>query len=114
MSNWRTFNEPESFRDLPSGGGCYAIYLDGKLSYVGQASNVKERIRFNHRVDVARYSSAIVSPWGRFQTVSVKVRVSKKFGDWAMIELRLIRRLLPRFNNRGTGRPQKKRRKRHA
>jgi hypothetical protein len=59
---------------LPKVAACYAIYVDGRLVYIGQA------------------------PWGSGSRIVVKYRQSRKYGDWAMVELRLIRRLSPSGN----------------
>lgn len=82
---------------------CYAFYFDGKLGYVGQTISLKRRLR-SYRI---RYSgSVIVTPWGKFSRVILKVRPSVKFGDWAMVELRLIKRLQPPYNCSGSIRPR--------
>lgn len=77
---------------------CYAIYLDGRLSYVGQTQNLRTRLKgYNfHRV-----CRSIQTPWGRYKSVVIKYRSSVRYGDWAMVELRLIRRLQPQFNCQG-------------
>lgn len=76
--------------------GCYVVYIDGVLVYVGQSRNVKGRIcshDFNYGM-----GGSVRTPWGYFTDVYFKVRYTEKYGDWAMIELRLIKRLQPKFN----------------
>jgi hypothetical protein len=34
------------------------------------------------------------------ENITVKVRLSRKYGEWLMAELRLIKRLHPEFNER--------------
>lgn len=86
----------------PTTGGCYAVYLDGQLSYVGCAQNLRARLstyRFREG-----YGGGWFTPWGQCRSVRVKVRSSHRFGDWAMHEIRLIRRLRPMLNCLGLGR----------
>ena len=100
MSRWKRYDF-DAFRRLPREAGVYAIYLDGVLSYVGESINIQERF-WMHNIRWG-YACNIISPWGRdHKSVFVKVSVSARYGDWAMRELRLIRRLLPPFNRRGT------------
>jgi hypothetical protein len=86
-------------REMPA---CYAVYLDGSLSYIGQTTNLKKRF-LNYGITTG-YGDSFVTPWGSFSTVRVKVRYASKYGDWAMRELRLIRRLKPAFNCVGSTR----------
>jgi excinuclease UvrABC nuclease subunit len=97
MSRWHDF-DPESV-DLPQVPACYAIYVDGEVSYVGQTDNLAKRMS-GHGIQPARYSALTETPWGAFRNVRGKYRVSQRYGDWAMVELRLLRRLRPRFNRR--------------
>ena len=87
---------------FPPVAGCYVIYLDGKIGYIGCSLNLRERIRV-HRIRWS-YGSDIITPWGHFSRLHVKYKVTQKYGDWAMLELRLIRRLQPRYNKLGRGR----------
>lgn len=88
--------------DLPSTAGVYAIYIDGELVYVGSSSNINHRFS-NHGINFCRYSSGIQTPWGHVRDLRIKYRKSDVYGDWAMHELRLIRRTKPRFNSIGVG-----------
>lgn len=103
MSRWQKaelfgpFGKMKGPSDLPSIPACYAIYLDGQLTYVGQSTNLSVRINA-HKINLARFSNSIVSPWGRCGSLVVKYRPSLSYGDWAMVELRLIRRLKPSGN----------------
>lgn len=84
---WYTY---ERFDIIPRWPCCYAVYLDGELVYIGQTENIFSRIR-GHR-------------WTRrnwFQSgkkVVIKVKLSRKYGQWAMDEVRLIRKLRPPDN----------------
>jgi hypothetical protein len=82
--------------EMTTGGGCYAIYCDKRLVYIGQAGNVRKRIS-SYRIQYG-YSSSIYTPWGTCLNVVIKISKSRRYGDWAMKELRLIRRLKPVFN----------------
>ncbi len=93
---WVKFDPIESWT-LPSLPCCYVFYLDGIPSYVGQSNNLKRRI-LNHFLEPMRYSARIETPWGNFREVFIKCKFPKKYGEWAMLELRLIRKLRPKFN----------------
>lgn len=85
--------------------GCYAIFIYGELVYIGQSVNL--HLRFRRWGFCRRTANGQVTPWGTFPAGSLKVKVaySRKVGDWAMREVRLVRRLRPQFNEiRFTGR----------
>lgn len=95
---WQAF-DPLIYDTLPAIAAVYAIYFDADLVYVGQTSNLRGRFqthRFRHG-----YARNIITPWGDLPDktrVAAKARPMRRYGDWAMIELRLIRRLRPRLN----------------
>ena len=84
-------------------GGCYAMYMDGVLVYVGQSGNVKKRF-IGHKINCSRYSNWVDTPWGKCRQFHWKIKYYAKYGKWAMQEMRLIRRLKPKFNQIGVGR----------
>lgn len=91
---WVKYNPLED--RIESGPGCYVFYLDGQLTYIGQSADVKKRIA-SYRLRYG-YNNCVLTPWGDAFTVHVKIRYSLRYGDWAMRELRLIKRLQP-FGN---------------
>lgn len=98
--NWQWI-DPFAATSAPHVPGVYAIYLDGKLSYIGQSKDLSARLAgYRLRAQYNRFSRRVeaVTPWGRFSTIAVKVRASRRFGDWLMIERRLISRLRPPMN----------------
>jgi hypothetical protein len=97
-NGWRELDISGGVFDAPRVGGCYAIYVNNVLSYIGQASDL--RIRLVKHLSENRYSDSYRTPWGTFafREVRVKVKLSKHYGDWAMWELRLLRRVRPPFN----------------
>lgn len=97
-TRWNVLTDDAVFT-APKGAACYAIYLDGLLTYVGSTENL--RVRVGNHVKIPRYSALFDTPWGRARCVTVKFRPSRKYGDWVMHELRLIRRLQPTGNTRG-------------
>jgi excinuclease UvrABC nuclease subunit len=103
-SAWKTYRI--GIDEIPKGPGCYAVYADSRMIYVGQSSDVRKRFS-NHKIDLCRYSEFVQTPWGIFREITVKIRISKKFGDWAMIESRLIKRLTPSMNCLGSIKPRK-------
>lgn len=100
MKNWTAFDF-ESNCDFPNQPGVYAIFLDGLISYIGSSVDVAARLG-GYKLNWARYSNSTETPWGKgFRKCVIKVRRSRRFGDWAMREMRLIKRLQPRFNRKG-------------
>jgi hypothetical protein len=97
---WRKFAVADPGHIVPELAACYAIFGDGRLVYVGSTENLAERMQ-GHGFKLARYSNTIHTAWGAFANVIIKYRASLKYGDWAMVELRLIRRLQPTGNRRG-------------
>ncbi len=82
---WIHFTTPEN-GSLPPYPCCYCIYVGGALAYIGQTNNLRERILY-HRAK------------RKFPTgFTLKARFGERCGDWAMRELRLIRRLRPKMN----------------
>lgn len=81
---WFTY---ERFDIMPRWPCCYVVYRDGELVYVGQTENIVSRIR-QHR--------AKKPYWFRDgKKLVIKVKLSRRYGQWAMDELRLIRKLRP-------------------
>ncbi len=107
--NWRWFTIrdllPVRFFPRPA---CYVVYLDEKLHYIGSTYNIKKRFQGYKIKPVKKrwgvgggfnpLNTAVLTPWGQCQSLFIKVRYSKKYGDWAMQELRLIRKLQPPGN----------------
>lgn len=105
MSNWQLYDYELDGLRIPAAGGVYAIYGDGELIYIGESDSVKRRLS-SHQIRYS-YSNYIITPWGNFQSVKIKVRRCLRFAEWAMIERRLIRRLKPSGNTKGTGRQRR-------
>ena len=90
---------------MPAAAGVYAIYIGGELVYVGQSVDVQNRFH-GHNLRFG-YSPCILTPWGEYPIntpITVKVKLSRRRGDWAMWEIRLIHRLRPIFNRQYLGR----------
>ncbi len=77
--------------------GCYAVCVRGELVYIGQSMNLHARF-VKHGLCVG--ADGFRTRWGHFVQGELKVKIAygRKFGDWLMREVRLIRRLRPRFN----------------
>ena len=98
MSRWITYDIMDFYKILPS-PGCYCVYLDDCLVYIGQSRDLRKRlVSVPRRIEIARYSTTIITPWGKGRNLYVKISLPKKYGDWAMRELRLIHRLQPQGN----------------
>ena len=102
-TRWVTFDltDPRR-REFPRLPACYAIYLDGRLSYVGQSGDLAKRMSA-HGLRLG-YGSSCLSVWGEHKSIVVKARFGSAYGDWAMRELRLISRLQPHLNCVGSSR----------
>lgn len=85
---WIRFDPCSRFR-LPSLPCCYVVFdaLDALL-YVGQTTNLNNRFR--------TYKQDKTFPAGSY----IKACFGERYGDWAMRELRLIKRLRPPMNSR--------------
>lgn len=85
--------------NIPRVPGVYAIYFDAELVYIGQSNDLGARL-IRHQIKFG-YARNIQTPWGSVPDsvkVIAKIKRSRRLGDWAMWEIRLIRRLQPRFN----------------
>ena len=101
--NWTTHYFPRF--GLPRCAGVYAVYFDDELVYIGQSCDISNR--FSEHKFRYGYGKNIITPWGDVpETIRIKVKVkaSKRLGDWAMHEIRLIHRLRPQFNRQHKGR----------
>lgn len=98
MSSWKELN-PFHPVNVPVGPGVYVFLIDGLAVYVGQSMRLRERI-YCHKARHG-YGKNVILPWGEVSSecsVTLKVKESRRMGDWAMWEIRLIHRLQPRFN----------------
>ena len=99
---WReVIKTPSSIIPIP---GLYAIYVRGKLVYIGLSNRNVQRRVFKH-IKIAYDRSMPTETlyetnWGVVEEseLVVKVAYSRKFGDWAAREIRLINRLRPQSN----------------
>lgn len=85
---WYT-GEEWNIHYLPSEPGVYAILDGNKVLYVGSSQNLKKRISCHSKL-------LKTLPDGKY-----KFSCSRRYGDWLMREVRLIRRLRPKLNVRG-------------
>lgn len=96
--SWTTYQFP--LRNLPTCAGVYVVFFDGIAVYVGQSRNVANRF-YDHSLRYG-YAKNIHTPWCDLPSttrVTVKVKRSRRYGDWAMDELRLIARIQPIYNS---------------
>lgn len=92
---WVTVSNP-MHADFPPVACCYVFIFDNKWVYVGSTMNLKLRMR-GYKLDF-NYDSYVVTPWGTAKSFVLKYKPSVWHGDWAMHELRLIKKLQPRLN----------------
>lgn len=101
--NWYRVDPSDHF-NLPRIPVVYAIFSKKKLVYIGSTQNLRHR--FNNLIRLGYTADHYHTPWGTLEKVRMRYSPSKKYGDWLMRELRLIRRLRPRFNRLGVKRAQ--------
>lgn len=82
---------------FPSTPACYVVFEGKKLLYVGSAINLRGRLNC-HRIyeGMIGYRQGVCNP----AKVTIAYRPTVKYGDWAMVEIRLIRRLKPPINGK--------------
>lgn len=100
---WESFDLMKA--DLPQAVCVYAIYFGERLVYVGSTTDVRGRMA-GHNIRYG-YAKNIHTPWETIPDttrVTLKISRSKRIGDWAMREIRLIYRLQPVFNKMHKGR----------
>lgn len=99
-SNWRRSGGVEWWRNnpLPNSAGVYAIYLNRKLVYIGSSANLRRRLN-QHNI-VPSSPGYVRTNWGRLKVslVHFKWKVTRRYGEHLMLEVRLIRRIRPQFN----------------
>lgn len=99
VGSWASVDFLASRRKLPIIPCCYALYFDGELKYIGSTNNLRNRFA-GHAIRFG-YGKDLITPWADFPDsvrVTIKYRPAKKYGDWLMIEARLIYRIQPEFN----------------
>lgn len=85
---------------VPDTAGCYAVYHDGELVYVGSSSYLPTRVaQYFAKRQYRRVHGGARRRDG--VAVTVKVAPSVRVGDWLMREFRLIQRLKPCDNRMG-------------
>lgn len=99
MDRWIVLDLMRPWPQLKPIGGCYVVISEDRVIYVGQSSDIRKRLA-NHDIHPS-YGSSWITPWGAFNDLVVKLKYPRRYGAWAMIELRLIRRLRPTFNKVG-------------
>jgi hypothetical protein len=99
MSKWKKFGLFPKKSALPNKPCVYAVYFDDDLVYIGQSNSLSNR--FSGHAFRYGYGKVIHTPWQDLPLkakIEIKAKFSERLGDWAMWEIRLIRRLKPVFN----------------
>lgn len=98
MSRWQSFTR-QTIGNVPDCPGVYVFVVNGVVVYVGQSMRMRERL-YTHKIR-AGYSKNIILPWCEISSTCsliIKCKPSRRMGDWAMWEIRLIHRLQPEHN----------------
>ena len=101
-TRWRVVTRKDA---VPKEPGCYAVYHDGRLVYIGSSSHLPRRVA---QYFATRRRRAVVNSGARSKhnadiSVVVKIAPCRKRGEWLMREYRLITRLRPRDNRAWLG-----------
>jgi excinuclease UvrABC nuclease subunit len=99
MSKWKEFRLFPIKDQFPNKPCVYTVFFDGKLVYVGQSNSLSNR--FSGHAFRFGYGKNILTPWQDLPNttkIRIKAKFSERLGDWAMWEIRLIRRLKPIYN----------------
>ncbi len=101
--NWRTIWPTNRTPWVPYGPHVYAIYVDGRLIYVGSSADLPNRMcqyAFKATGD-GQWSCRVRNRRIVAAEIYLMVKKSRKYGQWLMDEARLIRRLRPEMNRVG-------------
>jgi len=99
MSKWKEFELFPIKNIFPNKPCVYAVFFDRRLVYIGQSNSLSNR--FSGHAFRFGYGKNIHTPWEDLPDttkINIKAKFSEKLGDWAMWEIRLIRRLKPIYN----------------
>lgn len=88
--HWQASDNPTDWKDglyrFPDKPAVYAIYDATKLVYIGSTASLQFRFSSHKKL------------LGKLHFPHMKISFSRKYGDWVMRELRLIKRLQPESN----------------
>ena len=99
MSKWKKFGLFPDKSALPNKPCVYGVYFNDDLVYIGQSTSLSNR--FSGHAFRWGYAKNIHTPWQVISSdvrIDIKAKFSERLGDWAMWEIRLIRRIKPLFN----------------
>lgn len=87
MTHWNTY---QTRNDVPIVCGCYVMYQDGEVIYIGASKDIRKR-----------FSSHDVKDWDY-----VKIKPMITFGAAHTLEEKLISRINPKYNAVGSSRAE--------
>jgi len=101
---WRTIDLLSQYDAIPREPGVYVFIRDRRVVYVGMSANLHARLAaYRPRRRPVDYDtddhSPVLHPYADGSIL--KISVSRRYGDWLMRELRLIRKLRPLHNLAG-------------
>lgn len=102
---WVSVDYLKNTSGLPRVACCYVIYFNSELKYIGSTNDLRNRFS-GHSIRYG-YWNELITPWGDFPNSTnfiIKYKPSRKYGDWLMLEARLIKKLQPAFNSKLKGR----------
>ncbi|GEM_PF-6811984 len=93
---WATYSAAD-WEQIPEQAGLYALYLDGKLMYIGRHENVRARLTFQRNEPVFGRLPRM-RPKDQAKRVVIKFSPSRRSGEELMRAHRLLKRLKPPLN----------------
>lgn len=97
---------PKDQNDFPDESGCYAIYCDGNLAYIGSSQNIKKRLVRGHLASFfySRNEKKWCLPWWELtECQDLHIKCSVRIKNWLQDEIKLIKRLRPKANSKHKG-----------
>jgi hypothetical protein len=97
FSNWHIYDLNQVIElglSLPTLPCCYVIFSGGQLIYIGSTENLHYRMMICHFRNGGKFNRFLSGG------VVVKAKFPHRFGEWLMIEARLVSRLSPPLNTR--------------
>lgn len=82
---------------VPRQPGVYAFFAMGVLVYIGQSANLRRRV-WEHGIVESGGQIFMVDARAVTHRIRLKFRKCTRYGEWLMVEHRLIQRLKPPWN----------------
>lgn len=97
MSRWSSIRltQHDVVSHVRQFSGVYVAYHGSTVVYIGSSYNLRARLMSHYKYAPGK--------WSQHPEVRIKFRYTKRFGEYAMAELRLINRIRPTRNQQHCG-----------